>query len=760
MKLLKYSLASLALALIAMGFMSPAHAQVYPYFSPGCALTGTGTQQSVNLSTGACIQGSLDISHLNSGTGANNTTFWRGDGVWASPPGTGGGTVNSVAASAVTPLCVSGSPITNTGTFAFTWCTGLTANQFLATPNGSTGAVSMRAIVGADLPAINLAASGAGGVTGNLPVGNLNSGTAATSTTYWSGAGTWTAPVTALANPTGVIGLTAVNGTGTSGIRSDGAPALSQAITPTWTNLHTFSAGLTSTGAITGNGGETITTGSGVAETIHGIASNFASVITSPNTAGVSNGIKVSAGTTSADVAALVTNAAGTTNYVQVVGDGGVVVGAPTGGDKGVGTINTTGVFVNGTAVGGGSTGANPTASIGLTAVAGSLTTYLRSDGAPALSQAIVPTWTGAHTFSPASGVGVTVNGLAASPAITANTVAAADVAFNAIGSAATQLSAFQIKQGAQAAWLAYEPASINDLRFNNGSDVLTLGAAGNVAISAPSSGAALTISGAAAQIGIFNGAGANTYFDYNRSATLVGRIGSADSVVASGASTDFGISSPGGGLNFATGSSSVSHMTIASNGSTVIQTANDGQLQLNALSGGQFSTLEYANAGNIKTEVYWDNSSNLFNINANAGSGGVLITSTTGVVVGGASGGGEGAGSLNAQALYVNGVPVNASPTGSLRTFFGTCAAAGGFSSSFQHNSSICTHNSTGNYTITFGGAGYTTTGPSCTATVVNSVDSRATIDAVTTNSVQILTYATGGSQLDEVVSFHCVGF
>lgn len=49
----------------------------------------------------------------------------------------------------------------------------------------------------------------------------------------------------ALANPSSVIGLAAVNGVATSGMRSDGAPALSQAIVPTWTGLHTFSAGAT-----------------------------------------------------------------------------------------------------------------------------------------------------------------------------------------------------------------------------------------------------------------------------------------------------------------------------------------------------------------------------------------------------------------------------------------------------------------------------------------------------------------------------------
>lgn len=43
---------------------------------------------------------------------------------------------------------------------------------------------------------------------------------------------------------------------------------------------------------------------------------------------------------------------------------------------------------------------ANPTASVGLTAVNGSASTAMRSDAAPPLSQAITPTWSGQHTFS------------------------------------------------------------------------------------------------------------------------------------------------------------------------------------------------------------------------------------------------------------------------------------------------------------------------------------------------------------------------
>ena len=52
--------------------------------------------------------------------------------------------------------------------------------------------------------------------------------------------------------------------------------------------------------------------------------------------------------------------------------------------------------------------GANPTASVGLAAVNGSAGTFLRSDGAPALSQSIAPTWTGQHTFNN-GGAGVLV---------------------------------------------------------------------------------------------------------------------------------------------------------------------------------------------------------------------------------------------------------------------------------------------------------------------------------------------------------------
>jgi hypothetical protein len=76
-----------------------------------------------------------------------------------------------------------------------------------------------------------------GGMTGDIACGTGLTCTGNTVSTTFVGT----------ANPTASIGLTAINGTANTALRSDGAPALSQSIIPTWTGFHTFNSGLTST---------------------------------------------------------------------------------------------------------------------------------------------------------------------------------------------------------------------------------------------------------------------------------------------------------------------------------------------------------------------------------------------------------------------------------------------------------------------------------------------------------------------------------
>ncbi len=78
---------------------------------------------------------------------------------------------------------------------------------------------------------------------------------------------------------------------------------------------------------------------------------------------------------------------------------GGFVFGGAAGSYQGAGTINAAGLYDDGVLITNQS-GANPSASVGLSAVNGVAATFMRSDAAPALSQSISPTMTGAWVFS------------------------------------------------------------------------------------------------------------------------------------------------------------------------------------------------------------------------------------------------------------------------------------------------------------------------------------------------------------------------
>lgn len=226
---------------------------------------------------------------------------------------------------------------------------------------------------------------------------------------------TWTpAGGAAPANPTATIGASAVNGSASSFMRSDAAPALPatlpaldgsnltnlnpsnlSTVVPTSkggsgadnssaTGIPVYAAGTATVTATTGTGAPVRATSPTLVTPILGTpssgnASNLTNIPVA-NATGVLPSANGGAGTVSGIVKA---NGSGATSAAVAGTDYQAPITLTTTGSSGAATL--AGSTLNIPQYSGGGTPGDPTATIGATAVNGSATTYMRSDAAPAL---------------------------------------------------------------------------------------------------------------------------------------------------------------------------------------------------------------------------------------------------------------------------------------------------------------------------------------------------------------------------------------
>ena len=319
--------------------------------TPCACPSAPGTMPLAQLGT-QCYRASTATAYVCYGTVTGNRCAVPGD--WAAATGAGGGTVTSVACNssfAVSWLtCSFGGSGSVTPVLQLTPTSALTQNQVLATPDGSAGAVGLRALVAADIPALSY------GNVSNSGTPLIHQGAIFTDATHIKGLSTYTIDDSGnlLATSAALTGTAATDtatlgsevttsgtcsGTGWTGTYPNYvAPATTAALTCTGFTNNAYYQTVT---GITNNAGVTgMTYGSGLSCTGTG---TYPLTVTGGGGSGATGTITVTSGAVTAAIAVLTAGTAFTSTPTTGT------LGTPTGSASCSGTLAMTSTIGGGT---------------------------------------------------------------------------------------------------------------------------------------------------------------------------------------------------------------------------------------------------------------------------------------------------------------------------------------------------------------------------------------------------------------------------